>query len=127
MGQPSKMSTDDPRDDRDRGIMARARTRIDERHIEDRQARWWTWTIVVAGLLFAGWFYFAYQSEPTTASKPAAETMGRTGDAPTRPTLPAQPNGTPSPQMRDSRFASAWANRSVPASTRRSYLGCGSS
>jgi hypothetical protein len=80
------MSTDDPRDDRDRVIIARARARIDERHIEDRQARWWTWTIIVTALLFAGWVFYAYNSEQTTASNPPVETMGR------------QPNGAASPQ-----------------------------
>jgi hypothetical protein len=92
------MSTDDPRDDRDREIMARARARIDERHIEDSQARWWTLAIVVAGLLFAGWAFYAYNNEPT-ASNPPAATTGRTGDTPTRPALPANPNGTASPQI----------------------------
>jgi type IV secretory pathway VirB10-like protein len=93
------MSTHDPRDDRDREVMARARARIDERHIEDTQARWWTVTIVVAGLLFAGWAFYAYNSEQTTASNPPAETTGRTEDTPTRPALPANPNGTASPRM----------------------------
>jgi hypothetical protein len=92
------MSTDDPRDDVDREVMARARARMDARHSEDTEAKWWTVTIIVAALLFAGWAFYAFNSDQTTASNPPTETAGQSGDTPTRPTLPANPNGTASPK-----------------------------